>query len=386
MTNGQSEYIILLMEGRRKKIKVLFKMGFLYHKTAFDPLITLFEQDKKYDVWLSCREERTKYFGLFTHSLEHQILKKFAQDGHQVTHSESGFDIVFTGDTVTNHKELGKTLICFINHGSGIKNIMYRNLARDRKTKYIIFVEGKYREKKLYEKNCIGVSLVFTVGMPKLDPLFNNHFNREKILENLGLNINKKTVLYAPTYKPTSIYALKDTIFNVTKDYNLIIKLHPYSWYGRYAPHKQHRIFEKRIKKYQDAVLLPKEEYSILPYLFVADTMVTEASSTMFEFLATGKTGIIYDLDNTHLMHSDGMPILDEDNSEFLKNCFIHFKKPERLNEAVLDALKTDTEREKTKQEVKEKLFFALDGNASARVKQIVENLLMDDSTRNNPY
>jgi hypothetical protein len=46
------------MEGEKKGIRVLFKIGFLYHKCAFDPLIEVFERDYKYDVWLSCKRRR----------------------------------------------------------------------------------------------------------------------------------------------------------------------------------------------------------------------------------------------------------------------------------------------------------------------------------------
>ena len=368
-----------------KKIKILFKIGFLYHKTAFDPLIDIYEKDRRYDVWLSCREEKEKVLGFFTHSLEKNILERFKREGHKVTHAEAGFDVVFSGDTVTNHKELGRTIICFINHGSGIKNIMYRNLARDKKTKYQIFVEGEYREKKLYEKNCLGVSKVFTVGMPKLDALFSDGFNRLKLLESLKLDEGKKTVLYAPTYKPTSVFELKDAIFEKTKKYNVIIKLHPYSWNGRYASHKHHSIFEKRVKDFKNVVLLPKEDYSILPYLSMADTMLTEASSTMFEFLATGRTGIIYDINSDRLKHSDGMDILDEDNRNFLKGAFVHFSKPENTEDAIRDALSINPKREKEKDAARDRLFCKLDGNASLRVKEVVERLLEDGSSRNIP-
>lgn len=374
------------MEGKKRRIKVLFKIGFLYHKSAFDPLIRIFEKDNTYDVRLSCKEEKVKYLWIFIHSLEKQMLERFKKEGHNVTLSESGFDVVFTGDTVTNPGKLGRTIICFVNHGSGIKNIMYRNLARDKETKYMIFVEGDYREKKLHEKNCLGISRVFKVGMPKLDPLFNSDkFNRESILRSLHLDCKKKTVLYAPTYKPTSIFALKDSLFRYTKCYNLLIKLHPYSWFGRYAPHRHHRIFENMVRKFSHAVLLPKEAYSILPYLYVADTMITEASSTMFEFLATGKTGIIYNLDSKKLRHSDGSPILDEDNRTFLKDAFVHFSEPEKIGDAIEDALTIDTAREKRKELMRKELFYALDGNASLRVKKIVEKLLEDNDARNNP-
>jgi CDP-glycerol glycerophosphotransferase (TagB/SpsB family) len=372
--------------GKKGKVRVLFKIGFLYHKMAFDPLISLFEGDEGYEVCLSCKEEKTKHLGLFLRSREQDILKQFQREGHTVTRDESGFDVVFAGDTVTNHDELGKTIICFVNHGSGIKTIMYRNLMRDQKTRYHIFVEGEYRERKLREKNCLGISKVYTLGMPKLDPLFRGKgFDRDGILHSFGLDTRKKTVLYAPTYKPASIFELSNWLIEGTKDLNLIVKLHPYSWAGRYAPHSHHRVFERAMRKQKHVALVPEGNYSILPFLSVADTLITEASSTMFEFLATGKTGIIYDLDPDALTHSDGTPILDEDNREFLRNAFVHFNRPEKMREAIENALAHDPGREAEKGKARQALFFKLDGKASIRVKEAVERLLDDDDSRNIP-
>lgn len=367
-------------------VHVLFKIGFFYHKMAFDPLIELFEADNRYRVALSCREEKVKYLGLFLRSREEEILKQFEREGHSVTRDESGFDIVFSGDTVTNHGELGRTIICFINHGSGIKTIMYRNLMQDRATRYHIFVEGPYRARKLKEKGCLGRSEVYTVGMPKLDPLFSaGRFNRAEILKGLGLSASRRTVLYAPTYKPTSIFALKDNLIADTGDLNVIVKLHPYSWAGRYAPHSHHRVFERALEQHPHMALVPENDSSILPYLFVADTLITEASSTMFEFLATGKTGIIFDLEGDRLKHSDGMPLLDEDNRKFLKDAFVHFDRPGDIRRAIDEALTSDGRRDEEKEKARRMLFSELDGRASVRVKETVERLLQDDNARNVP-
>jgi CDP-glycerol glycerophosphotransferase (TagB/SpsB family) len=139
------------------------------------------------------------------------------------------------------------------------------------------------------------------------------------------------------------------------------------------------------MRKQKHVALVPEGNYSILPFLSVADTLITEASSTMFEFLATGKTGIIYDLDPDALTHSDGTPILDEDNREFLRNAFVHFNRPEKMREAIENALAHDPGREAEKGKARQALFFKLDGKASIRVKEAVERLLDDDDSRNIP-
>ena len=81
------------------------------------------------------------------------------------------------------------------------------------------------------------------------------------------------------------------------------------------------------------------EEYNIVPWMAAADTLLSEASSTVFDFLALGKTGIIYDLPGDRLKHSDGMPLLGEDNRAFLKDAFVHVGRPDDLGDAVTRAL-----------------------------------------------
>lgn len=361
------------MKNSSKKIKVLFRLSFLYHRASLDPIYEVMKEDPRFDIYFSCEDEKERKFLFFTRSLKDKIHEKLRQEGLKVTEKKSGFDIVITGDTIRDAHRYGKTVLAFINHGTGIKTILYRNLKSQPHTKYIIFVEGPYRKRKIIEEGALFNNEVYVVGYPKLDPIFQGKLNREEIMKKWGLDPSKKTILYAPTYKPTSIYALKDAIFEYTKDFNLIIKLHPYSWRGKYAPHSQHRIIEKRLKKYNHAVLIPPEEHKILPFIHVADVMITEASSTMFEFLAIGKYGIIYNLPYEKLKHHDGTPILSEDNREFLKGAFVHVDSPNELPEAILRALNPTPEMQEMVQKYRNDLFYKLDGNAS---KRIVEKLV----------
>ena len=36
-----------------KKIKLLFRIGYAYHKAGFDPVIEYLMDDPKYDIWFS---------------------------------------------------------------------------------------------------------------------------------------------------------------------------------------------------------------------------------------------------------------------------------------------------------------------------------------------
>lgn len=359
------------------KIKVLFKMFYLYHKAAFDPLINLFENDSKYDVALSLTHEVERTFRVFDRDETKKYLKQFISEGHRITDENEEFDIVIVPDVVDETK-YGDALLCLIYHGIIFtKTVTHRELKRHSNYSYIIFVEGERSIKTLNDNNSIGNSKIFKVGYPKMDPYFSRKkFNREDILQSLGLDINKPVILFAPTYKPTCLFDLKDEIFEATRDYNLIIKLHHYSWMGKYASHSHHRIFENRIDNYNHAIIIQKDDYNILPLLYIADTLVSEASGSITEFLATGKTGIIYDLDPKNLKHSDGETLLGFDNHKYLKDAFVHIDHPSQLKGAIAKALNPDDRMIQSQHIERENIFYKLDGNASARVKRYIENLV----------
>jgi len=368
-----------------KKIKLLFRIGYVYHKAAFDPVIDLLINNQQYDVWFSLDMERRRFL-FFDLPYRSHIISEWERQGYRFTDQTRGYDIIITGDTLRNSRDYGNVLLCFLNHGTGIKTILYRNLAKVPQDKYQIFVEGQHRVDALQQSGRLGKNEVHLIGLPKLDYYFQGRFNeREKLLEKLGLNPQKKTVLFAPTYKPTCLYQIKNAIFEQTEDYNLIIKLHPYSWMGKYAPHKQHRIFERRLKRYSHAVLLPFDEYNILPYYAVADTLISEASSTIFDFLALNKFGIVFDLACDRLNHSDGEPLLEVDNRTFLHGAFPHISSGEHIREAVEQALYPTAEMKQKADNYRKDLFYKLDGKASQRFVEKMEKLFAEGGHENVP-
>jgi len=365
------------------KIKVLFKIGYVYHKAAFDPVIDLMLADDRYDVWFSLEYEKKRKF-FFDFPFRAPVISEWEKLGYRFTEKTDGFDIVITGDTLRNSTVYGNTLLCFLNHGTGIKNILYRNLQKVPDDKYQIFVEGKHRVDSIARHNPDIKSEVHLIGLPKLDYYFQGRYDdTQSLLEKHGLDPDKKTVLFAPTYKPTCLYDIKDDLFEQTREFNLIIKLHPYSWMGKYAPHKQHKIFEHRIAKYNHAVLLPFDIYNIVPYYAAADTLISEASSTVFDFLALGKTGIVFDLPCDKLTHSDGQPLLEIDNREFLKDAFIHIESGNQINDAVKMAQNPSEAMKVHANTYRDKLFYKLDGRASRRMIDVIERLFKEGGHEN---
>jgi hypothetical protein len=361
---------------RRPPVRVLFIIGHEYHRASLDPIYECMKARGHYDIHFTCTQEKTRRWLFLARSMRGRVEESLRREGLKTTRETEGFDVVVTGDILSDAARYGRALLCFINHGTGIKTILYRLLEKHRDTRYLIFVEGEYRKRRIMDFGVKGSSEVFVVGYPKLDPVFRGKLNREEILARWRLDPSRPTVLYAPTYKPTSLDKIREKILPETEGCNLLVKLHHYSWRGKYAPHWHHRIYEEAVPKYEHARLIPPEEHSILPFIFVADTMISEASSTIFEFLALGKTGIIFDLPCDRLKHHDGMPLLDEDNRRFLEGAFVHIESPSQIRSAVERALSPDEEMKRAAERYRNDLFYNLDGHASDRVVKIIEDLI----------
>jgi len=126
------------------------------------------------------------------------------------------------------------------------------------------------------------------VGYPKADALVNGTWKRDPVLESLGLDPSRPTVLYAPTWSPaSSLNAMGVELVSrlLATGVNVIMKLHDRSrdlrtfysggvdWVQRLTP----------ILAAGRGVLA--SGYDISPYLVAADVMVTDHSSAGFEFL-----------------------------------------------------------------------------------------------------
>jgi hypothetical protein len=171
--------------------------------------------------------------------------------------------------------------LAFIYHGIGPKSCAYTasHFPFD-----VRFVEGDARKKRL--QKMYPSSTFIDVGFAKLDPLFNDTEEMNS-LESLDLDPNKKTLLYAPTFYPSSIECFSKDWPQELAEYNLIIKPHFFSLTkSKYA--KQKAILEEW-SKYENVYMCPVNDYSLIPFMQFADILLSEASSTVFEFAALDK-------------------------------------------------------------------------------------------------
>lgn len=358
-------------------IKVLFDLKKEYYFNSLFPLYRELKKDPDYDLWIHIGRDEKRFLGLFLLSQQERILANFTEQGYKVAKEVAGFDLVICGDALRNPEKYGNLIRVHLDHGVGIKTLRIRNIVRQQNIHYHVFLEGQYWYDYIKSLGWQNKADFYITGLPKLDPFFwKNYYDNQKLISELGLDPQKKTVLFAPSYRPSCIQYIKNRVVDLIPEFNLVVKLHPYSWGGKYAPHGQHRFYERLARSQRNLFLIPENDYDIYPYLYLADTLISDTSSVINEFLALGKFGIIYVLNTKRLKHSDGMDILSIDQREWLKDAFPHISSPDELKDAVYSALHPTKEMKLKLQEYRKTFFTGLDGKASQRVKKKIDHLV----------
>jgi CDP-glycerol glycerophosphotransferase (TagB/SpsB family) len=168
-------------------------------------------------------------------------------------------------------------------HAIGMKNDVYQKGLMEMD---IRFTEGPHYTEVL-ERLFPGRPML-EVGYAKLDPLFGPKPDRPEIdFDRIGLPADQPTLLYAPTFYPSSIEMMPDDLPAHFSDYNLIVKPHMFTF--------SKARYKKQVKKlkgwaaYANCVVTDPFLFNLLPYMNSADLMISDASSALFEFAAMDK-------------------------------------------------------------------------------------------------
>lgn len=175
--------------------------------------------------------------------------------------------------------EVSKTVL--MQHGIGPKSCYYEVSEQPTTVR---FVEGEHRLKRLqsmYPQGCF-----VDTGYAKLDAAFDKS-DQSLSIETLGLDPSKKTILYAPTFYPSSIERFDKDFAERFSDYNIIIKPHFFSLTKKkYA--NQRRLMTY-FSTYDNVYLCAVDDYNLMPFMAISDVMLSDASSAIFEFAALNK-------------------------------------------------------------------------------------------------
>ncbi len=264
-------------------MKVYFDVQQLYYLPQYTPLQNLLEA-----VGVSCIYVFYRHAELFRQ--QELVIGELGLDVKWVENEAQARQLyiddrpswILIGNNFESLDEVHKySKTGLLSHGIGPKACYYT--VSDSATS-VRFVEGPYRTERLQG---LYPDLTFLdTGYAKLDPIINGELNYLKP-SSWGLDDNKKTILYAPTFYPSSIECLPKDFAKEFSEYNVILKPHFFSL-ANTKYQKQKQLLEHWAQA-ENVYLAGINEINILPFMAVADVLVSDASSTLFEFAALDK-------------------------------------------------------------------------------------------------
>lgn len=274
-------------------------------------------------------------------------------------------DWIFFGNSFPYLEQLPeKTKSIQLGHGVGPKMSYY---TKSDTPMDLRFVEGDRRFEKL--KEMYPNDKFVQVGFAKLDPLVNGDF-KPFDLQKHRLDPTKKTILYAPTFYPSSLELFPKTWPEEFADFNLIVKPHFFSIAKpRYEAQRQ------RIEQWRQApnvYVATKEDHSLLPFMATADLLISEASSSLFEFASLDKPIIWCDFLKLRWTYRGPLRYrfdrrMDQDIKNY-SHLGAHVGRYKDLIKTVQNQLNSPEQYQQERKQITRELVGIIDGKASARI------------------
>jgi glycosyltransferase involved in cell wall biosynthesis len=229
---------------------------------------------------------------------------------------------------------------------------------------------NRYAEAGLVDPESAQAALI---GYPKVDCLVDGSLDRAQLAQSLGLDRNRPTVLYAPTWSPhSSLNHVGEQIIEslAHQGVNVIVKLHDRSlettdrgsggvdWRARLT---------QLCRKW--AVHLA-ERSDACPYLYVADVLVTDHSSVGFEFMLLDRPIVVIDAPEL-LRHSRVNP----QKARLLRSAADVITSAAALPAAMSAALSQPARHSLERRRIANELFYR-PGGATARAVDCLYQLL----------
>ncbi|MBQ4832692.1 CDP-glycerol glycerophosphotransferase family protein [Pseudoalteromonas sp. MMG010] len=257
-----------------------------------------------------------------------------------------------------------------LGHGIGPKASYY---TKSSKSMTVRFVEGEYRCSRL--KTMYPEDVFIDVGFCKLDPIFNNE-QIDGALNLTHFSKEKKTILYAPTFYPSSLELFPKNWPEHFANYNILIKPHYFSISKE--KYQKHVELLKAWAEYPNVYLASVEDYSLVPFLAEADLLISDASSALFEFALLNKPVIWCDFLKLRWSYRGIFSYrfkkrMDKDYGEYA-DLAVHAKKYKNLKNLVEQQLAEPNHLADKRLSLSKKLAGTLDGKASQRIVEYLKN------------
>ena len=268
--------------GERRQILVDGRTAMNYATVA--PIVERLQKDPRINVFFTASESPDLLKVIYADARPpHQLIKpKTAALMH--------FDAYLTADFLWARLPRGTRRVQTFHGVAGKYRTVYDSPADSMRGWDRLFFINKRRLQNFIETGAVDADspAIRLIGMPRLDCLLDGSLQRDAILNSIGIDPSRKTVLYAPTWSRYSSVATmgEDIVKRLgAAGYTVIVKLHDRSrqaddyhsggvdWGARLEP----------LLKANGGVLATGSNSST--YLAAADVLITDHSSVGFEYL-----------------------------------------------------------------------------------------------------
>ncbi len=269
-----------------KDYTIGFYLEKLYYSPQFEPVIKeLIKREISYIVIIPKTLERDEV------NQREESIKYCEQNNFNYCLEEEDCtcNVLIFGNT-PHHIHTGFKKSALINHGLwGGKNVYMEPKMNNVDVR---FLDGKFMEECLSELFPDKKDIFCALGYSKLDTYFSfTDTDREKFLIDRRLDINKKTILYAPTFYPSSILKMGKKFPEDLSEYNIILKPHSHLFLRKKYRKDLHRLMSWA--NCPNVYLANFDETNILPFFHASDLLISDISSAVYEFSGLGKPAII---------------------------------------------------------------------------------------------
>ncbi len=265
---------------------------------------------------------------------------------------ERDFDVLMAANTkLIMPKSVNARVQLF--HGISFRNraIRAENVDRD-----AYFLVGPYMHRKFVEAELLTENdpRAVTIGFPKTDRLVNGELHRDDLLRQYQLDGSRPILLYAPTGdKFNSLESMGEELIRRLIDsnrYDLLIKPHDHpknkkiDWFSRLAP-------------LEDAHTKLVRGFDVVPLLYLADLLISDASSVSSEYSLLDRPIVFLDVPKliARMMVREGSMI---DMDTWGRRGGPIVKKPGDIVDVVGAALSDSSQYAGIRREMAEDLFY----------------------------
>ena len=288
--------------------RVLFSGYAPVHFVCFLPVYYELAKDPRVEVWLSGGLKREREDGQVSYDMG-GLYDPFPLQRDRIIpferSREEDFDVLVCSHLSDGLLPRSTKRSVQIFHGVSFKNLAVREKAL--RFDYLC-LPGRYHG-ELYRKEGLvraGASQCLLTGMPKTDALV-GPFDRGALLRRYGLDEQLPTVLFAPTgEKHNALEVMGRPVIDAVArsgKFNLLIKPHDH-------PKKAINWFEELASCEGPRVRLVRD-LDVVPYLRVADALMTDASSVAFEYTLVDRPLIFLDTPRLFQQVEKRAPALD---------------------------------------------------------------------------